>query len=136
MSFGITVKMADLSSVTSRGQSQTCTICRERHLKKQIVVQTQRSGIKFTSYKQYIFGLLFSIKVKDSYRPKYTSSFLICPNINDSQTFKSSRLMVVIHYEIVHELASLRFPKLNLECENIKMGRITYEDLFFHETMF
>ena len=24
------------------------------------------------------------------YRPKYTSSFLICPNLNDSQTFKSS----------------------------------------------
>ena len=47
--------------------------------------------IKFTSHKQYLFGLLFSIKVKeDSYRPKYTSSFLICPNRNDSQTFKSS----------------------------------------------
>ena len=39
--------------------------------------------------------------------------------------------MVVIHHEIVRELASLRFLKLNLECENIKMGRITYEDLFF-----
>ena len=47
--------------------------------------------IKFTSHKQYLFGLLFSIKVKeDSYRPKYTSSFLICPNRNDSQTFKRS----------------------------------------------
>ena len=47
--------------------------------------------IKFTSHKQYSFGLLFSIKVKDdSYRPKYTSSFLICPNLNNSQTFKSS----------------------------------------------
>ena len=38
-----------------------------------------------------MFGLFFSIKVKEgSYRPKYTSSFLICPNLNDSQTFKSS----------------------------------------------
>ena len=47
--------------------------------------------IKFTSHKQYLFGLLFSIKVKeDSYRPKYTSSFLICLNLNDSQTFRSS----------------------------------------------
>ena len=64
MSYGITVKMADLSSVTSRVQSQTCTICRERHLKKQMVVQTPGSGIKVTSYKQYMFGLLFSIKVK------------------------------------------------------------------------
>ena len=47
--------------------------------------------IKFTSHKQYLLGLLFSTKVKeDSYRPKYTSGFLICPNLNDSQTFKSS----------------------------------------------
>ena len=45
--------------------------------------------------------------------------------------------MVVIHYETIHELASLRFLKLYLECENIEMGRIKYEDLFFfHETMF
>ena len=47
---------------------------------------------KFTSHKQYLIGLLFSIKVKkeDSYRPKCTSSFLICPNLNDSQTVKNS----------------------------------------------
>ena len=49
------------------------------------------SEIKSTLHKQYLFGLFFSIKVKEnSYRPKYTSSFLICPNLNDSQTFKSS----------------------------------------------
>ena len=49
-----------------------------------------------------------------------------------------NRLMVVIHHETIHELASLRFLKLNLECQNIKMGRRTYEHLFFffHETMF
>ena len=47
--------------------------------------------IKFTSPKHYLFGLLFSIRVKeDPYRPKYTSSLLIYPNVNDSQTFKSS----------------------------------------------
>ena len=47
------------------------------------------------------------------------------------------KLIVVIHHETKHELASLTFLKLNLECENLKMGRITYEDLFFfHETMF
>ena len=35
--------------------------------------------------------MVFSIKVKEgSYRRKYTSSFLICSNLNDSQTFKSS----------------------------------------------
>ena len=35
--------------------------------------------MKFTSHKQYLFGHLFSIKVKEeSYRPKYTSSLLIC----------------------------------------------------------
>ena len=42
--------------------------------------------------------LLFSIKVKqDSYRPKYTSSFLICPNQNESQTFKSSRFFFSVY---------------------------------------
>ena len=47
--------------------------------------------IKFTTPKQYLFGLLFSIKVKENqYRPKYISRFLICPNLNDPQTFKSS----------------------------------------------
>ena len=37
--------MADLSSVISRVQSPTCTICREHHRKKQMAVQTPRSGI-------------------------------------------------------------------------------------------
>ena len=55
-------------------------------------LNTYMSEIKCASHKQYLIGLLVSIKVKeDSYRPKYTSSFLICPNLNDSQTFKSSR---------------------------------------------
>ena len=31
--------------------------------------------------------------------------------------------MVVIHHKNIHELASLRFRKLNLECQKIKMGR-------------
>ena len=46
-------------------------------------------------------------------------------------------MLVVIHYENKHELASLRFRNLNLEWQNIKMERKTYEDLFFlfHETM-
>ena len=48
-----------------------------------------------------------------------------------------ARLLVVIHHKNIHELASLRFLKLNLEYQNIKMGRRTYEHiLFFHETMF
>ena len=42
-----------------------------------------------------------------------------------------NRLMAVIHHETIHELASLRFLKLNLECQNIKMGRKTYKHLFF-----
>ena len=47
--------------------------------------------IKSASRKQCLFGLFVSIKVKeDSHRPKYASSFLICPNLNDSQTFKCS----------------------------------------------
>ena len=49
----------------------------------------------------------------------------------ESQNEQIKRLMVVIHHETIHELASSRFLKLNLECENIKIGRITYEDLFF-----
>ena len=50
---------------------------------------------------------------------------------------KNNRLLVVIHPENIHELASLRFLKLNLEYQNIKMGKKTYEHLFFffHETM-
>ena len=41
--------------------------------------------------RQYLFGLFFSIKVKEgSCRPKYTSSLLIWPNLNDSETFRSS----------------------------------------------
>ena len=37
--------MADLSSAVSIVQSPTCTICCERNQKKQIAVQTSRSGI-------------------------------------------------------------------------------------------
>ena len=42
-----------------------------------------------------------------------------------------------MHHENIHELGSLRFLNLNLEWQNIKMGRKTYEDLsfFFHETV-
>ena len=36
-----------------------------------------------------------------------------------------------MYHESKHELASLRFLNLNLEWKNIKMGRKTYEDLFF-----
>ena len=39
--------------------------------------------------------------------------------------------MVVIHHGTIRELASLRFLKLNLESQNIKMGTIAYEDLYF-----
>ena len=40
-------------------------------------------------------------------------------------------LLVVIHLSNIHELTSIRFLKLNLECENIKMRRKIYEHLFF-----
>ena len=45
-----------------------------------------------TSHKQHLFGLFFfSFKAKgDSYRPKYTSSVIICSNLNGLQTFKIS----------------------------------------------
>ena len=39
-------KMVDLSSGISRVHSLTCTICRERHKKKQMVVHSPRSGIE------------------------------------------------------------------------------------------
>ena len=49
--------------------------------------------------------------------------------------------MAAIHHENIPELTSLRFLKLNLECQNIKMGRTSYGHLvffffffFFHET--
>ena len=43
-----------------------------------------------------------------------------------------------MYQENIHVLASLRFLDLNLEWQNIKLGRKTYEDLFFlfHENMF
>ena len=46
-----------------------------------------------------------------------------------------NRLLVVIHPENIHELASLRSLNLNLEQQNIKMRRKTYEDLFFFSFM-
>ena len=36
-----------------------------------------------------------------------------------------------MHHENMHKLASLRFLNLNLEWQNINMGRKTYEYLFF-----
>ena len=47
-----------------------------------------------------------------------------------------NRPLVVIHHGKIHELASLRFLKLNLEWQNIKMGRKTYEHLFFSFSFF
>ena len=44
-----------------------------------------------------------------------------------------SRLLVEIHRKNIHQLASLRF--LNLEKQNIKMRRKTYEDLLFFSFM-
>ena len=42
------------------------------------------------------------------------------------------RLLVVIHHENIHELTSLKFLKLNLEYQNIKMVRRTHEhNIFF-----
>ena len=41
------------------------------------------------------------------------------------------RLLFVIHHESIHELAPLRFIKLNLEFQNIKMRRRTYQHIFF-----
>ena len=41
------------------------------------------------------------------------------------------RLLFVIHHESIHELAPLRFIKLNLEYQNIKMRRRTYQHIFF-----
>ena len=43
-------------------------------------------------------------------------------------------MLVVIYHENIHNLASLRFLKLNLESQNIKMGRRTYEHLFVSAT--
>ena len=49
----------------------------------------------------------------------------------------NGQLVVILHQNIP-KIASLRFLKLNLEYQNIKMGKKTYEHLFFffHEFMF
>ena len=44
-------------------------------------------------------------------------------------------MLVVIHHENMHVLASLRFLNLNLEWLNIEMRRKTLEDLFFFSFM-
>ena len=41
------------------------------------------------------------------------------------------RLLTVMHHKKIHELTFLRFLKLNLEYQNIKMGRRTYKHIFF-----
>ena len=41
------------------------------------------------------------------------------------------RLLVAIRQKNIQELASLRFLKPNVEYENTKMGRRTYEQVFF-----
>ena len=42
-----------------------------------------------------------------------------------------NRQLTAINHKNMHELASLRFLKLNLECQNIKMGRRTNKRQFF-----
>ena len=46
---------------------------------------------------------------EDSYRPKYTSPFLICLNINDSQTFKSSSCKNVFLQCVYYRCSLLRW---------------------------
>ena len=81
-------------STTKIGENRTIVLnCyfQAKSTPSPIKLNTYMPEIKFTWHKQYLFGLLFSIKVKEgSYRLKYTSIFLICPNLNDSQPFKSS----------------------------------------------
>ena len=81
-------------STTKIGENTTIILnCyfRAKSTPSPIKLNTYMQEIKFTWHRQYLFGLLFSIKVKEgSYRLKYTSIFLICPNLNDPQTFKSS----------------------------------------------
>ena len=43
---------------------------------------------------------------------------------------KTDRLLLAIHHENIHKIASLRFLKLNLEYENIRMGRRAYKFIF------
>ena len=76
--------------------------------------------MKFTSHKQHLLGLLFSIKVKkDSYRPGYTSSLLICPNLNDSQTFKSSSWKTIFLQCVCYRCSLLRWMFF-VPCDNWK----------------
>ena len=42
-----------------------------------------------------------------------------------------NRHLLVIHHENIQESASLRYLNLNLESQNIRVGRKTYEYLFF-----
>ena len=85
-----------------------------------IKLNTYMQKIKFTADKQHLFGLIFSIKLKeDSYRPKYTSSFLICPNLNDSQTLKSSSCKKFLLQCVCYKCNLLRWMFL-VPCDNWK----------------
>ena len=48
---------------------------------------------------------------------------------------KIVRLLVVIHNENIHEVASLRFLKLNLEHHNKISGRRTYQHIYIFSFM-
>ena len=77
--------------------------------------------------RQYLFGLFFSIKVKEgSCRPKYTSSLLIWPNLNDSETFRSSSSCKNGYLQCVCYRCNLLRWMFFIPCDSWKM-------LFFSE---
>ena len=101
------------------------------HLKSNNIIDQRKT----TNKEKHFYPWLTSFNLKLSCTLQIASIYLYiyCTNwlIVISCQEQIKRLLVVIHHENIHELASLRFLNLNLEQHNIKMGRKTYEDLFF-----
>ena len=84
--------------------------------------------IKFTSHKEYWFGHLFFIKAKKTRTNQSTlQAFLLCPNRNDSQTFKSSSCKNFFLQSVCHRRNLLRWMFF-ISCDkNINV----FQDYFF-----
>ena len=75
---------------------------------------------KFSSHKQYLFGLLFSRNVKKAHIDQNTlQTFLLCLKRNVSQTFKSSSCKKVF-FKCIYHSYNLPRQMFFIPCDNSK----------------
>ena len=86
--------------------------------------------IEFTSHKHYLFGRLFSRNPKKAHTDLRTLDVvLLCPNQNDSQTFKSSRCKK--NTSVLKEVCFLRYLHSNSAVQILYF--INLRNLFYDE---